>query len=163
LGIAKEVGGLLKDIPYVRGVAGTVLQIIKIGDVSDHRFLRPLTHSYAQEIKQNRDRCAELTEVVRKHTTTLLRSLDKVSQSPQKDQLKELEEDLSRYKRYAASSGSENLFHIFLSLLESIAEDLCKLTNWRFWIDRQKVLDDLQRRERELNSFHQDFTVRVQS
>ena len=35
LGIAKEVGGLLKDIPYVKRVAGTVLQIIKIGDVSD--------------------------------------------------------------------------------------------------------------------------------
>jgi len=102
LGITKEVGELLKDIPYVKGVAGIVLQIIKIGDVSDHNFiqlLRPLTHRYAQEIKQNRDRCAELTEVVRKHTTTLLRSLDKISRSPQKDQLKELEEDLSRYKR----------------------------------------------------------------
>jgi len=36
LGITKEVGELLKDIPYVKGVAGTVLQIIKIGDVSDH-------------------------------------------------------------------------------------------------------------------------------
>ena len=35
-GITKEVGELLKDIPYVKGVAGTVLQIIKIGDVSDH-------------------------------------------------------------------------------------------------------------------------------
>jgi hypothetical protein len=35
LGITKEVGELLKDIPYIKGVAGTVLQIIKIGDVSD--------------------------------------------------------------------------------------------------------------------------------
>jgi len=112
----------------------------------------------------NRERCAELTKIVRNHATTLLRSLDKVSQSPQKDQLKELEEDLSRYKRYTAYSGSEKLFLINLrSLLESIAEELCKLANWRFWIDRPKVLDDLQRCERELNSFHQDFTVRVQS
>jgi len=167
LGITKEVGALLKDIPYVKGVAGTVLQIIKIGDVSDHtssRLLRPLTHRYAQEIKQNRDRCAELTEVVRKHTTTLLRSLDKVSQSPQKDQLKDLEEDLSRYKRYTASSSSENLFLINLrSLLESIVEELCKLAKLGFLSDRQKVLNDLQRCERELNSFHQDFTVGVQS
>jgi hypothetical protein len=166
LGITKEVGELLKNIPYVKAVAGTVLQIIKIGDVSDHtssRLLQPLTHSYAQEIKQNRDRCVELTEVVRKHTTTLLRSLDKVSQSPQKGQLKDLEEDLSRYKRYIAYSGSENLFLNLRSLLGSIAEKLSKLANWRFLIDRQKVLDDLQRCERELNSFHQDFTVRVQS
>jgi hypothetical protein len=35
LGITKEVGELLKNIPYVKAVAGTVLQIIKIGDVSD--------------------------------------------------------------------------------------------------------------------------------
>ena len=35
LGITKEVGELLKDIPFVKGVAGTVLQIIKLGDVSD--------------------------------------------------------------------------------------------------------------------------------
>ena len=60
-------------------------------------------------------------------------------------------------------SGSENLFLINLrNLLESIAEELRKLANWRFWIDRPKVLNDLQRCERELNSFHQDFTVRVQ-
>ena len=111
LGITREVGDLLKNIPYVKGVAGTVLEIIKIVDVSDHRsfrWIRHLTHKYAQEIKTNRERCAELTGVVRNHTTALLRSLDKVSQSPQKDQLKELEEDLSRYKRYAVYSGSEN-------------------------------------------------------
>jgi energy-converting hydrogenase Eha subunit B len=42
LGITKEVGGLLKDIPYVKGVAGVVLQIIKIGDVSDHTSSRLL-------------------------------------------------------------------------------------------------------------------------
>ena len=158
------MGELLKDIPYVKGVAGTVLQIIKIWDVSDHissRLLRPLTHRYAQEIKQNRERCAEL---VRKYTTTLLRSLDKVSQSPQKDQLRDLEEDLSNCKRYTACSGSENLFLINpQSLLESIAEELCKLAKRRFLINRPEVLNDLQRCERELNSFHQDFTVSVQS
>jgi hypothetical protein len=46
LGITKEVGALLKDIPYVKGVAGTVLQIIKIGEVSDLSItLHPTSHS----------------------------------------------------------------------------------------------------------------------
>jgi hypothetical protein len=36
-------------------------------------------------------------------------------------------------------------------------------SDWRSYIDRQKVLNDLQRCERDLISFHQDFTVREES
>lgn len=45
LDIAKEVGGLLKDIPYVKGIAGTVLQILKIKDVSLHPGCFDFAHS----------------------------------------------------------------------------------------------------------------------
>jgi hypothetical protein len=45
LGITKEVGELLKDIPYIKGVAGTVLQIIKIGDVSNQPITPSTSHS----------------------------------------------------------------------------------------------------------------------
>ena len=33
LNVAKEAGGLLKDVPYVKAVAGTVVQIIQMKEV----------------------------------------------------------------------------------------------------------------------------------
>ena len=97
------MGTILKDVPYVSGVAGVILQIIKIRDVSsgyDH-FVKFETHrQFVKEIKTNKERCAEVIETARDHTTTLLRILGKLSHSPQRDRLEELEDDLLRYKRF---------------------------------------------------------------
>ena len=70
LDITKEVGAMLKDIPYIKGVAGTVLQIIKIGDVSD----QSITGCFDRSLIDTHRRLSKTGIVVR----SLLRSSESI-------------------------------------------------------------------------------------
>jgi hypothetical protein len=110
--IIKDLAEVLKGVPYVERVATTVLYIIKIRNVRNpcaFMFLRCATHRCAQEVKVNKNRCAQLVKIVEDHVITLLRSLEKLSRSPQRDQLKDLEDDLLRYAMYVMYFGSKSL------------------------------------------------------
>ncbi|KAF8169378.1 hypothetical protein BJ912DRAFT_1087617, partial [Pholiota molesta] len=73
--IVKEVGGMLKNVPYVQALSGVILQIIKIRD----------------EIKANKERCREIIDKVLRISKSIYERLEDVAKSEGKEKLARLE------------------------------------------------------------------------
>ncbi|KAF8179411.1 hypothetical protein BJ912DRAFT_1045151 [Pholiota molesta] len=82
IAIVKEVGGMLKGVPYVQALSGVILQIIKIRD----------------EIKSNKERCREIIEKVLRISKSIYERLADVAKSEGKEKLTRLEGHLGDCK-----------------------------------------------------------------
>ncbi|KAG6914773.1 hypothetical protein DXG01_015434 [Tephrocybe rancida] len=81
--LAKNVGEMLKDVPYVKAVAGIIIQIIQIRD----------------EIKMTKERSLELINKVLQRSKIVLDGLLSVAKSPHKDTLIRIEGQLMDYHK----------------------------------------------------------------
>ncbi|KAF8179419.1 hypothetical protein BJ912DRAFT_1045156 [Pholiota molesta] len=82
IAILKEVGGMLKGVPYVQALSGVILQIIKIRD----------------EIKSNKERCREIIDKVLRISKSIYERLADVAKSEGKEKLTRLEGHLGDCK-----------------------------------------------------------------
>ncbi|KAJ7054147.1 hypothetical protein C8F01DRAFT_497227 [Mycena amicta] len=83
LAIAKDVGEMLRGVPYVKAVCGVVLKIIEINE----------------EVANNKWRCKELVERVVRRSEVIFSGLKKIADAPGRDGLKDLENDLLAYDK----------------------------------------------------------------
>ncbi|KAG6853594.1 hypothetical protein H0H87_008450, partial [Tephrocybe sp. NHM501043] len=79
--LVREVGELLKNVPYIKGVAGIILQIIAIRD----------------ELNTAEERSHELLNKVLRKSSIILEGLLSVARSPNKDMLVRIEGRLKDY------------------------------------------------------------------
>ncbi|KAF8201304.1 hypothetical protein K438DRAFT_1932971 [Mycena galopus ATCC 62051] len=137
LAVVKEVGELLSDVPYVNGIAGVILQIIKI----------------KEELTDNRWRCQELIDKVVRRSETILSGLKKIAQSPGREGLRDLEDDLVAYTNL--------LRHVYAALIQCTSRKMSHRVER--WLNRGQLLDDMLRLERLLDDFRINFTVRIEA
>jgi len=131
--IAKEVGAMLKDVPYVKAVAGIILQIITI----------------REEIQTAKDRWQELVDKVLSSSTVILDGLLQVTMSPGRDQLQDMEGRLSNYHEY------------LMKILEVLKRYASKSMMDRI-VNRRSGLDDLEKYNRLVDDFNTNFMTALQ-
>ncbi|KAF8235175.1 hypothetical protein L208DRAFT_1543034 [Tricholoma matsutake] len=126
----KEVGVLLNHVPYVRVLAGVIVQIINIKG----------------EIQASKERCHELIDKVLRRSTKILDGLLKVALSPRRNQLMEMKAGLDDYKNLLVNILKVLKKHASKSFIDQVIN----------WVSR---LDDLNRYNRLIDDFNTDFMV----
>ncbi|KAH8810136.1 hypothetical protein DL96DRAFT_1821644 [Flagelloscypha sp. PMI_526] len=134
LQLAKDAGDAASNVPYVKGVAGILSQIIKIRD----------------EIQANKERCDEIIDLVLSKTTIILQSLDKVYRTNGADGFEDLKSDLESYS------------HFLRGVLRDDLEPYKNQSRLKSYINRGKKAGDLPKIERQLNHFAELFSVKRQ-
>ncbi|KAH8814578.1 hypothetical protein DL96DRAFT_417515 [Flagelloscypha sp. PMI_526] len=134
LQLLKDAGEAASEVPYVKAVAGILLQIIKI----------------REDIQANKERCHEIIDLVRLKSTTILQSLDTVYHVEGVEGLEELKSDLEAYADFLRT------------VLRDQLEPWKKQSRWSFYVNRGKNASDLQKLERELDEFGNRFFVKRQ-
>ncbi|KAJ7769694.1 hypothetical protein DFH07DRAFT_806722 [Mycena maculata] len=132
LAIAKEVGEMLRGVPYVRAISGVILEIIKI----------------KEEVRDNKRRCQELIDKVIRRSDTILSGLKKIGETPGKEGLKDLEADLVAYTTL--------LQDVYAALLQCTSRKIADRVDR--WLNRGQLLDDMLRLERLLDDFRVNFS-----
>ncbi|KAJ6598268.1 hypothetical protein DFH09DRAFT_1131400 [Mycena vulgaris] len=131
LAIVKQVGEMLRGVPYVKSISGVILQIIKI----------------REELTENNRRCQELIDKVVRRSGTIFSGLKKIAESPGREGLEDVEDDLVAYT----------------SLLTDVYTTLCRCTSRKMsdrvdrWLNRGQLLDGMLRLERPLDDFRVNF------
>lgn len=102
LAITREVGEMLRGVPYVKAISGIILEIIRIKEVRSSTCTASWTLAGAltrrrQEVTDNKWRCQELIDKVVRRSETIFCGLKKVLESPGREGLKDLEKDLIAY------------------------------------------------------------------
>ncbi|KAJ6551230.1 hypothetical protein B0H19DRAFT_1296373 [Mycena capillaripes] len=133
LGIVKEVGEMLRDVPYVKAISGVILQIIKI----------------KEELTDNRWRCQELIDKVVRRSETILSGLKKIAGSPEREGLQDLEDDLVAYTTL--------LNDVYAALIQCTSRKMSDRVDR--WLNRGHLLDEMLRLERLLDDFRVNFSV----
>ncbi|KAJ7843140.1 hypothetical protein B0H14DRAFT_3868690 [Mycena olivaceomarginata] len=123
---------MLADVPYVKGIAGVILQIIKI----------------KEEVTDNRLRCRELIDKVVRRSETILSGLKKIAQSPGREGLRELEADLVAYTNL--------LGDVYAALVQCTSRKTRDRVDRLF--NRGQLLDEMLRLERLLDEFRVNFS-----
>jgi len=101
--IAKEAGKMFKDVPYIKALAGIVIQIISIKEVREISGERndPTTLVTVwldlQKFKRRSDRSQKLIDKVLRRSKVILDALLRVGSSPNRDQLKDIKCKLKDY------------------------------------------------------------------
>ncbi|KAF7377521.1 Tetratricopeptide repeat protein 28 [Mycena sanguinolenta] len=132
LAIVKDVGEMLRDVPYLNGISGVILQIIKI----------------KEELTDNRWRCQELTDKVVRRSEAILLSLKQIAEVPGKEGLRELEDDLVEYINLLAD--------VHGALVQCTSRKLSHRVNR--WLNRGQLLGDMLRLERLLDDVRINFS-----
>ncbi|KAJ6618150.1 hypothetical protein B0H10DRAFT_1947770 [Mycena sp. CBHHK59/15] len=148
LAIVKEVGEMLRGVPYVKAISGVILQIIKI----------------KEELTDNKWRCQELIDKVVRRSETIFSGLKKIAQSPGRDGLKDLEHDLVAYTMFVSSRSSFSPLTKSIRLLNDVYAALMQCTSRKIsdrvdrWLNRGQLLDDMLKLERLLDDFRVNFS-----
>ncbi|KAJ6482479.1 hypothetical protein C8R45DRAFT_932111 [Mycena sanguinolenta] len=135
LAIVKDVGEMLRDIPYVNGISGVILQIIKI----------------KEELTDNRWRCQELIDKVVRRSETILLGLKKIAELPGREGMRELEDDLVAYANL--------LTNVYGALVHCTSRKMSHRVDR--WLNRGQLLGDMLRFERQLEDFRINFSVGI--
>ena len=93
------VADILHNVPYVKGIAGTLAQIIKMRDVTLLLLYRAVLNSF-QEMKFQKERCGELINKILRCSHKLFLALREIGESPNQPALSSLEQDLKEYFQY---------------------------------------------------------------
>ncbi|KAH8822524.1 hypothetical protein DL96DRAFT_1560110 [Flagelloscypha sp. PMI_526] len=133
--LAKDVGELASQVPYVKAVAAVLSQIIKIRD----------------EIQANKERCDEIIDLVQLKSTTILQSLDTLYRANGADGFEDLKSDLEAYTELS-------------SFLQAVVRDELEpfktQSRWISYVNRGKNASDLQKLERQLDEFRDRFSAK---
>ena len=101
LNIAKDASEMFKNVPYIKALAGIVIQIISIREVreqSGERNALPLLDS--QEIQTEKDQSQAFIDKILRRSKVILDGLLRVASSQNRDQLKDIEGKLKEYNEY---------------------------------------------------------------
>ncbi|KAG6914217.1 hypothetical protein DXG01_001712 [Tephrocybe rancida] len=126
--LAKDAGELLKDIPYVKAVAGIIIRIIQIRD----------------EITTTKERSLELINKVLRRSKIVLDGLLSVAQSLHKDVLLRIEGQLMDYHK------------LLIEVLSMLQANTSK-GKWDRVINRISRLGELEKYNRRIDDFNTDF------
>ncbi|KAH8799524.1 hypothetical protein DL96DRAFT_1508908 [Flagelloscypha sp. PMI_526] len=132
LQLAKDVGELASQVPYVKAVAAVLSQIIKIRD----------------EIQANKERCNEIIDLVQLKSTTILQSLDSLYRANGVDGFEDLKSDLEAYTDFLQAVVRDEL------------EPFKIQSRWISYVNRGKNASDLQKLERQLDGFRDRFSAK---
>ncbi|KAG6906675.1 hypothetical protein DXG01_012655, partial [Tephrocybe rancida] len=126
--LAKNVGEVLKDVPYVKAVAGLVVQIIEIRD----------------DINTTKERSHELIDKVLERSNFVLDGLLSVAESSQKDTLNHIEEKLMKYHK------------LLVGVLSVLKANTAKGMFDRV-VNRKSRLSDVEKYNRRIDDFNTGF------
>lgn len=103
--ITKDTAESLEKVPYVKSVAGILVQVLQIREVLYNYASMTLTHAYPQEVKKNKQTANDLIETVRNRSQNLFNALaryadqdSKLDQPDLKKTLQPLETKLGQYQ-----------------------------------------------------------------
>ncbi|KAG6815352.1 hypothetical protein H0H93_010068, partial [Arthromyces matolae] len=128
LKLAKDAREVLKNVPYVKALAGVIVQIIEIRD----------------EIKTEKERSQELVDKVSDRSKTILEGLISVANSPRQENLGRVEGKLTKY---------HELLRDVLVVLKKNRE---KGRFYRL-VNRKSRQSDLEKCNRRLDDYNADF------
>ncbi|KAG6917239.1 hypothetical protein DXG01_003271 [Tephrocybe rancida] len=126
--LAKSVGEMLKDIPYVKALAGLIVQIIEIRD----------------EINTTKERSHELINKVLERSNLVLDGLLSVAKSSHKDTITRIEEKLMKYHKL--------LVEVLSVLKANTAKGMFNRV-----VNRKSRLSDLEKYNRYIDDFNTGF------
>ena len=93
------VADILHNVPYVKGIAGTLTQIMKIRDVTLILFYGAVLN-LLQEMKFQKERCSKLINKILRRSHKLFSALLQIGESPNRPALISLQRDLEEYFQY---------------------------------------------------------------
>ncbi|KAG6844308.1 hypothetical protein H0H87_007878 [Tephrocybe sp. NHM501043] len=125
--LAKDAGEMLKGVPYVKGVAGIILQIIAIRD----------------EINTAKERSHELINKVLRKSSVILEGLLSVARLPNKGMLTRIEGRLKDYRSI--------LVEVFRVLQGNASKDIFQRV-----VNRKSRLGDLKKYNRLVDDYNSD-------
>ncbi|KAG6914744.1 hypothetical protein DXG01_015655, partial [Tephrocybe rancida] len=128
--LAKNVGDMLKDVPYVKAVAGLIVQIIEIRD----------------DINTTKERSHELIDKVVERSNSVLDGLLSVAKSSQRDTLDHIEEKLMKYHK------------LLVGVLSVLQANTAKGMVDRV-VNRKSRLSDVEKYNRRIDDFDIGFIV----
>ncbi|KAH8814558.1 WD40-repeat-containing domain protein [Flagelloscypha sp. PMI_526] len=131
--ITRDIAEILEKVPYLKGAAGVVAQILKI----------------REELATNKQRCEEIIDRVYSQHQRLVHAVDSLA-SYTLDAFNPLALDLDEYRRLLEDL-QEELVHFTRA----------KRHSWfNRTLQRTKVAGDLEHLDRSLQDFHQAFTFK---
>ena len=115
LRLAKDAAEMLKEVPYVKAVAGILVQIIEIRDVCriEKAMMLSLHMLFPQQIKTLKERSHELIGKVLRRSNVVLDGLIFVAKSSHKELLSRIEGWLTDYHRCGLEPFKSCISHLF--------------------------------------------------